>query len=326
MITTKRRFTFLNLIALIALSGCAKPVPFGQELNGFVDARELLVVSLAREGTHYFNKTRYYEAEARFRKSLYLEPSLSNIRFNLATTLERVGNYQEAQEIYQELIDQEGDNPLFRTAYGRLLLAYGDEGASKKEYTEARNMALLDNDKNLVIAISQSLASLAFRTGELDEAVCEYEMLLDLSNSLDVFRHYIRLLLSLGRAEKAQEVLENRGPEITTDDSIVSLYLRTLILFAREEIYDALEFSERILATPNLDSQIEFELRAINLTTRYMMAEVGLFERVQSLSFLKILSEAVEANPLSTLYWSPQMIERIYEMLNYSHEQELLNV
>lgn len=311
------RIRVVLLLCSLALCflGCALPVPLGSELSGFVPAQELQVVSLAREGMALFNASRFFEAESKFRKALYLDPSLDNVKFNLATTLERTELFEEAGQIYKELIRKDGEKSIYRAAYGRLLVSEGKAEAGRDQFIIARSLALLEDDEAKVKSLSQSIVTLAFGLGRTDEALCEAKALCLKNQNSESLSDYLRMLISSGMVEKASRELESVGAEVLPEDSILSLYFRTLILFALGSKEEALELSERVLAYPGIDSTIEFELRVVNMIIRYQNSEAELFESDERLGFLKVLDESFKASTLTSLYWSPQLLTAAKEML-----------
>lgn len=313
--TSRLRAKVILVYVVSILGGCALPVPIGSELNGFVPPRELQIVSLAREGMALFNSSRFFEAEGKFRKALYLDPTLDNVRFNLAATLERTELYAEAEEVYLNLIKKDGEKAIYRAAYGRLLVSKGLPEAGKRQFARARVLAELEEDLPIISTLSQSLRTLEFSLGQIDEAICEAKALTLANKSIQSLGQYIRLLLSSGRIDQASRVLDTVGPEVILDDAVPSLYLRTLILNASQARQEALELSERVLATPALDPAIDFELRTINLISRYQDSEPELFEKKEYLEFLRILDDSLKASSLTSLYWSPQLLMGVQEML-----------
>ena len=316
---------FLLLCSMGCMLGsCALPVPIGSELNGFVPNKELQIVSLAREGMALFNTSRFYEAEARFRKALFLDPSLDNIKFNLATTLERIGLYAEAESIYKALIKQEGENALLHAALGRLYIAQFDYDNARKEFYRALSLANTDDDKKLVATLNQSLITLEFGVGHIDEAICLAREISTSAKSPESLVQYIRLLLSAGLTQQASDALETSS-DIAADDSPNGIYLRTLVWFAMGKNEDAQELSERLLAGAALDPSMDFELRIINLNSRYIEKEPGLLEQEDTQNFIKILSESIKSSALTSLYWSPVLLVSIQEMLNDPRVLEILD-
>lgn len=70
-------------------------------------------------------------AEVQFRRAVEIAPELVNARFNLAVVLLKRGRYAEAQELLATLVDERGDDPDFRYAYGHALFLQADfEGAA----------------------------------------------------------------------------------------------------------------------------------------------------------------------------------------------------
>lgn len=312
------RFFFARCVGAIALAsffGCAAPAPIGVELNGFVSERELQVVGLAREGMQLFNDSRFFEAEARFRKALYLDPSLANVKFNLATTLERIGLFEEARGIYLGLIGSEGEKAIYHAALGRLAMSQANYSEGQREFLQARTLAVLDDDKELAVSLSQSLVLLNFGMGNIEEALCESKELLQTTKNVDTLRQNVRLLLSNGATAEAEAVLQNIAPEIVADDTPVSLYLRTLVLNAEGQSHSALELSERVLATPALEPAIDFDLRVVNLSERFLLKDPRIFDSEESIGFVNVLSEALESNPLTSIYWSPRLQSNVRDML-----------
>lgn len=311
------------LLGTAVFSGCALPVPIGEELNGFVPSRELQLVSLAREGMAFFNSSRFFEAEARFRKALYLDPTLDNIRFNLATTLERIGQYTEAVAIYRDLIRKEGQNPAYHTALGRLEIARLNYDVGRKEYYNALSLANRDADFELIEKLNQSLITLEFSVGRIDEAICLARERFNKTRNEDNLAQYLRLLVSSGQEDLALNILDSNS-DISLQDSVVSIYLRSLIFAALGKDSEAGELSERLLSGSVSNPSMEFELKVINLNAEYTARNWSFLKTEENVVFIQILSDSLNANPLTSLYWSPRLVVGVRKMLDDQNIAEIL--
>jgi hypothetical protein len=150
-------------------SACALPVEQQQDLSALTPAdRALTQVEL---GLAAFSSNKYFEAESYFRKALTYSSSANNIRYNLALTLIRSEQIEEAENILIGLI-QESENSLYLTTLAELKLKKFDHLEALKIYIELLNSAeQLQNRKNIAL-YARNISQILFTLGEEEDALC----------------------------------------------------------------------------------------------------------------------------------------------------------
>ena len=111
-----------------------------------------------RRGNRHFAKEEYSEADISYRKGLLKDSTLTGAKYNLANTLYREGNYDEAKKLLTYDYDSIKDNPLAPDiffnlgnvaiaqqdwqgavdAYAKCLMLTPDDIRAKENYTYAR--------------------------------------------------------------------------------------------------------------------------------------------------------------------------------------------
>jgi tetratricopeptide (TPR) repeat protein len=195
----------LSLSLALLLGGCALPAP--DERQSFVPERELDVVSLAREGLAYYQKSRFVDAEFAFRRALYKYPGAPNLRANLAAALRETGQFAEAEDILLTLHESAKKSTEYVAALGQLYLRREDYASARKFYTLALELALKSQEFADASGFARSLAVVAFRIGDEAEALCQSALALLLREDAAEMRRHARLLLATNRVEKARATL-----------------------------------------------------------------------------------------------------------------------
>jgi tetratricopeptide (TPR) repeat protein len=142
------------------------------EVKPFASPEELVISGLLVDAMGLAGATRYFEAEGRLRRALYLSPGNDKIRFNLALVLDQIGQSEEAVDILQELATRYPDRPEYRIGLGGALLSVGEKESSLRRFKEAFTI-FKDNDNPARAApLARSISNLAFGFGLEQEALC----------------------------------------------------------------------------------------------------------------------------------------------------------
>ncbi len=193
----------LSLILLLLFQGCALPRDVGSEQN-FIERGDLRATNLGREGLNYYSRGRFQDAELRLRQALYLDPSADNLKLNLAATLQGVGLYAEAHQIFTELKAKYPDDPRIFSAEASLYATERKYPEARRSYEQALTMYLASPTKGIeAAAMARSLANLMFRGGFEEDALCYSEQAVMLKLLADEVAKHGRLLIAMNEYDRA---------------------------------------------------------------------------------------------------------------------------
>jgi Flp pilus assembly protein TadD len=161
------------LLLLSFITACA--LPRESVRSGFIEDKERYAVMKAREGLAYFARGRMADAEFALREALYLKPDAQNIRFNLATVLKASQQFDESQQILEQLIAKFPADLEYRETFARMLFERGDLLESKRQFAAILDSATAKNDPARAARVSRTIAQLSFRVGDERTAVCASE-------------------------------------------------------------------------------------------------------------------------------------------------------
>ena len=162
------------LVGMLALWGCAMPPQ--EQAERAVPERDLNAVSLAREGLSLYQRTRFAEAELKFRQALYLFPEATNLRENLAAALEGTLQFDEAADIYSQLLQREPESIRYRMALARVSAAAGMTERARQLYGEGFDRAIERGDEGRAGDVARSFASFLYQRGREEDARCFSEL------------------------------------------------------------------------------------------------------------------------------------------------------
>ncbi|RMG41894.1 MAG: hypothetical protein D6719_07540 [Candidatus Dadabacteria bacterium] len=251
--------TPLIMVLIMAFSGCyiTADADKVQHRSPFVSKKEVLGVTLAREGLHYYSKGRYVDAELKFRQALYLFPEADNIRLNLAVVLDRVGQYQESISNYQKLLGHDPDELIFWAGLAHVYVSSGDYNRALKIYRQSLIKALDDKDFKRAASFSESLAALNFKLGFEEEARCYSELAYVLDSGQLQLENYLKLLVATNQITRSKSLLaalepRQRSPFVMEQFAILE-YLDGNYQRAASMIANALENNHN----PGLNLELE---------------------------------------------------------------------
>ncbi|MDE3120045.1 MAG: tetratricopeptide repeat protein [Nitrospirota bacterium] len=111
---------FLAMVCLILLAaGCAGPVrnPTTATLTLKAPAGSSAAAATAvEEGNKLFAQTQWEQAKAQYETAIKVEPTLAEAHYDLALTLERLGNKKEATVHYKEAANLAPGNQIIWNA------------------------------------------------------------------------------------------------------------------------------------------------------------------------------------------------------------------
>ncbi len=306
---------WLGAVLVLMLTSCALPVPPGQELGDFVPPEEQLLVSLALEGVGYFNNSRFVDAELRFRQALYLNPELINIKANLAASLERVGNYEEAEDLYRELIEKDPKSVPYELGLGRVFASAGRYQEALQQFEKGKVKAIDAADTANWANAARSQASVSFTIGDEESAECYSSEALGQRGQADEALRHVRLLVAGGKLSDATEVIFNVATALGLEKHPTILHDRAMISFEHREYADALAFEDLAGLTGGIDPAILFEMNMVRNFSLLQLPEKREqtdFDEDAEEEFYEMLVDLRDGNTAMSLYWPASLVELFF--------------
>jgi len=314
----------VGLVILGWFVGCALPAPPDVELNDFVPPEEIRLAYLAKEAMWYFGRSRYLDAELKFRQILWLRPDLKNMKQNLAETLGREGLYEEAVQLYLELV-QEDPQALSRlSGLARLYYMAGKFDLARLQYEKALAVAIDRNDLGLMAKLARSLAVLSFKVGNEEEAGCYSAQALLWGATPDEFLRHISLLMAMGYYNAAMNALKKYVLDNELERDPLFLHKRAMLSFALHKFDDAYAFetmAQEAALGRNVDPATQFEMNVVKFMAQRvrlkLTAEGAKDTEIDQAGkeFLQALEIYALTNQAFTVYWPANLVEMLQELL-----------
>lgn len=315
------RIACLGMILWFA--ACALP-PEGRENQTFIPDDELLTVSLVREGQFYFGRSRYFDAEVRFRQALRIYPGADNVRVSLAVALEYQGQYREAESIYSDLLKQNPDDTQILAGLARLCSVSGRFEEAKQYYQKAFAVAFEAEEWERAAQFARSLSALSFKFGDEPAAICfSQQALLIRRNEADMARH-ARLLIAAGYYQKTRAELSGYTEDRKAGVDAALLHAAALAQYGLGDSKEAAHLEELAENRGKSSPGIEGEVRLV----RFVASD---FKRQAEKEGEEDGDAAAQAeNPVemffaagghlggAMLYWPVNLMEKV---LQYAKEQ-----
>jgi tetratricopeptide (TPR) repeat protein len=254
---------------IVALVGCAIPRDHhkfsvratGSEENPFLSTDQLLASGLVSESMQYGAKGRLFEAEARLRKALYLEPNNDGIKFNLAVVLGQGGNTEEALGILNQLRSALGEQPYLLVAIADIHNGLGDRDQARTELKRAFALYRGAGNDGQAAIIARSISNLAFAQGLEQEAVCYSWEALTLAASPQQLGAHSALLVGLNQFSAVESYTKRRIEQAPALGASVQVhYALSLAYVGRNDVAGALrevEIAQDLLAeNPELGAEV----------------------------------------------------------------------
>ncbi len=293
----------------LLLAGCALPTP--DKPSEFVRDKEIFASKIARSGMAQLNRGQLIDAELSFRQALYLYPKLYNLKLNLATTLGKQGQLEEAQTLFEELIETSKTPWEIRIAQADMFYAAADFQRARRYYLESYQLASKANALNVVASLNRSLAVLAFKMGDEQEALCRSQEAYSLQPSPDEAYRHARMLLALNHVKSASELFaqiafQQAGakPGPLTEPRL--LYLAGLNEFAQGNFESALKNSISSLDLGVADFGLEAEVVLLGNLARKALGIMSSAEQ-ESVEFPSL----EELGVAKGLYLPPALLEQV---------------
>lgn len=185
---------FRILILLLLLSSCALPVANDLQMEGLNSEEKAL--AYVEFGLAAYSKNKYFEALSYLRKASFLVPTYKNVRYNLALTLVKLQNYDEAKDVLVLLIEEDPKD-LYKSTLAEVYLKEYDHNQALKIYLELLTKAEKSEKLNDIALYSKNIAQILFLLGDEQEALCYSQRSADYIINADIV-DYISLLSALG--------------------------------------------------------------------------------------------------------------------------------
>ncbi len=234
------------ILVLILLS-CAAPAPkhVSQE---FVEKEDIEVISSSREGLYLFSKSRFKEAEEKFREALELEPEDKNILYNLGLSLSAQEKYAEAERIFKDLIKRDEQSIKYKRVLANNFYLQKDLDSSISLLKKAHKIAEVDDtEKANSLLISREIVKIYFEKKMYKAALDYSESAFETSKAVKELEVYVRNLIALDEISKAKTVLVDFP--LLSDPKV--LLLKSLIALGSEDYKESFEAGKRAIDITN---------------------------------------------------------------------------
>ncbi len=207
------------LIIWLYISACALPNEALRQVESFVPKEEQVAIQLVREGSDYFLKGRYYNAEMKFREADFLFPKQKNIEINLINTLIKSQQFDAAKDSITQLSRRLPEDLDVMILYAKYYQAIGNYQAAIERWNASLVMARKFEVIDYQATIAENLSAIYFLIGEEDLALQYEGHSFHLLNNPEVKANYARLQVALGldRFSEDLKVNPNRLSKLDQD-------------------------------------------------------------------------------------------------------------
>lgn len=205
------------LFVLVCLVGCAVPrnpadfsiVPASGG-DAFLSSNELLVSGMVSESVTIATKGRFFDAESRLRKALFLSPGDPIISYNLAVVLGQQGYADEALSLLKQLREKQGEHPRYYLASADVYVAQGNLLKAREQLKAAFEFFIEAQNWSQAALVARSVSNLAFADGSEQEALCYSSEAFFLERSAVQLGYHVSLLVALNQFEAAEAYAEEQ--------------------------------------------------------------------------------------------------------------------
>lgn len=313
-------------LLLLLMSACAVPRTYTdfslsrQSVNGegpeFISSTDLRVSGLVSEGLGFAAIGRLYNAEARLRQALYLEPHNDRIAFNLAAILNQAGQSQEALEILRRLVAKEPRNPNYLQALADAVAIEGDHEEAKAKLKEV--FVIFKEAHNLPRAalIARSISNIAFGFGNEQEALCYSYEAFTLTPLASQVSAHLRLLVALNLFEEAKSFAQSQGALALEP---AALHALAMAKYATGDFRGAVETEENALGRVAQAPGLGQEMNAAWLIMKQQVPDTGEISSESDERRLELQEGAVqfaEGAPYEIVMWPTALRRELVKSVN----------
>lgn len=201
--------------AIVLMCACALPQPTNIERQDFIPQREVLLASIAKKAQEDYARGRLLDAELGLRQALLMAPGTTQIILNLARTLARNGQPDEAQKLFSSVLEKKKEDlallnfageSFFEGTHYELALKYFSRS---REIIEEKQALPEFVDPSLVEMTFRNLSTTLFREGETIEALCAMHRAFDISQSPDNVIRLARLESARGAYANSEALISS---------------------------------------------------------------------------------------------------------------------
>lgn len=193
---------FLPVLLLAILSACALPQAVVPVEVG-IDRHDIKAVNLSREGLALYQKSRFEEAELKFRQALYLAPTAASIKVNLSAALRSQQLYDEAELLLNQVALEDPQALEAKAALAALLYEAGKHAEANALWAKLEKIYAERSDFARLAAVLQNQAAAAFADGYEAEALCFYHEKSQVTADISSNNQYVRMQIALGLYKQA---------------------------------------------------------------------------------------------------------------------------
>jgi tetratricopeptide (TPR) repeat protein len=312
---------FPAFVLVSALAACALPPEDPAAGERFVSAKEVKEIQLYNEGLAYASRQRFIEAELSFRQAEYLAPDKLSIKVNLATVLEHLTLYDEAEAMLKKVADAHDTHDLrlsdfkLQAAFGHLYASAHRFADSRKAYEQALKGATEADKPDMAAAATtaRSLSAMLFESGFEEPAQCYSAQDLALKPDRDETIHHARLLIARGLCDPATQLLITFMQNNHLPKDGLLLHLLGQAAWGRGEMEEAARLESSAKDTLGVsDATAKDEIELARLLALRELAKTGkagpeneTFDDKNRDALDKLTGD--EGDNWSTLYWPAAM-------------------
>lgn len=326
-------FSFL----LLVLGGCAGlESPYSDQR--FIPREELNAVMLAREALFEAKRSRFVDAELKYRQALYLEPEAWSVWEGLAVVLAQQGSIEEARAIYARLLDRAPESTDLMLSLARMEFEAEEYERAAEIYERLLELVLDKNQQLLAKDIAQNLAVVYFRIGREEQALCFGSYVTFLGGDRFDWYRYARLLNALGFPEmSAQSLARLQDEQVEAARDPQLLVQRAMASFGNAATADAAQALDILDELGVNDPALEYDRQLVRSLTRWRsgsliamtsedleeLEDLEEEEDVQLTRFLAGLRESPGLDNTRALYFPLAVLEALWELSEQGRAGEL---
>jgi tetratricopeptide (TPR) repeat protein len=331
------RIQFL-LLALLGLSACALPREKKLPIVG-IATPEIKAVNLTREGLALYEKSRFDEAEMKFRQALYLRSYSPSIKLSLAAALRSQQLYDQALAVLNSITGLEAQKVEVRLGLAATLFEAGRYEEAYTLWSDLADQFATELEFSQLAVVLQNMAAGSFSEGYETEALCSYFEKSQVAADSATLSQFLRMYSAAGFYRKAYDMqleLLEAQPDVSDAEFWQILALNAVALNEQDVAIKAFARMAAHLST-RPDLSLKFDILKEALLHFYPDVEVRIQEvlllkpgsrpatreELQDAPLIKPLDVKVYKNILSSeegLYYPPRMLEFFEAKIAQSHQ------
>ena len=333
------RISILLSVILFAV-GCALPREKRLPQVG-IATPEIKAVNLTREGLALYDKSRFDEAEMKFRQALYLRSYSHSIKLSLAAALRSQLLYDEALSVLSSITGPEAQKVEVRLGLAATLFEAGRYDEAYALWGDLADQFASELEFSQLAVVLQNMAAGSFSEGYETEALCAYYKKSQVLGDISALSQFLRMFSAAGYYRKTYEMqleMLEAQPDITDAEFWHILAVNAVALNQQDVAIKAFARMAAHLST-RPDLSLKFDILRDALLYYYPEVEVRIQEvlllkpgtrpatrdEIEEQPLIKPLDTKVYKNILSSeegLYYPPKMLEFFELKTAQSHQLE----